>query len=310
MNILEVRNIYNDALIFCSLFEMKSFSAAARKLGVDQSTVSRRIQALEHELELQLIRRNTRRVEFTGEGVNFYQIFIGQESLLRKTIEDFKYGKTNLVGKIRVAIPFGIANHIISPKIAGYMRENPLVSLEIFYQNRKVDLIADAIDFAVVRQIPTQQTVKIKKIYSADIQLFCTPKYITRYGEPKSLDDLGSHLITSYINDDFTIENPMKVENKDGKISFIPINSRLGINSTEAGKEIIKEGHAIVIGLDGLYVSEEKCGEVVKVLPDYRFAHTEFYLVRLNNNHGALAKHFMQFIEDCFSEYKNTHNEV
>lgn len=304
MNILGMRNIYNDALIFCNLVEAKSFSAVARKLGINQSTVSRRIQALEQELDTQLIRRNTRMIEVTDEGQNFYQIFIGQEIFLRKTIENFKFGKANIAGKIRVAIPFGIANHIISPKIASYMQDNPQINLEIVYQNREVDLVKEAIDLAIVRQIPVQQTVKIKKVYETAVQFFCTPEYISRYGEPKTLEDLNQHLITNYIKDDYTIDSALKVEDKDGHEFVIQVKSRLAINSTEAGKQIIKDGHAIVIGLDELYIGEKARGEVVKVLSDYRFAHSDFFLVRLNNNNSAALKHFMQFIENCFAELK------
>ena len=305
MNILEIRSIYNNALIFCEVYEIKNFSHVAKKLGINQSTVTRRIQALEEKLELQLIRRSTRKIEITDDGVKFYQLFTGQENYLRNAIEEFKFSRNSLNGKIRMAIPYGIANHILSPNIAQYVRENPQVHIELIYQNREADLIKDAIDLAIVRQIPAQQTLMVKKIYETYVQLFCTPEYISRYGEPKALDDLEKHLITGYIKDDSSIDNLMRVEHMDGRHFFIRGKSSLSINSTEAGKTLIRGGHAIVIGLDELYEGEQKRGEVVKVLPEYRFAHTAFYLVRLNNNNSPLVKHFMQFIEGCFKLKKH-----
>ncbi len=300
MNILEIRSIYNDAMIFCEVYEIKNFSLVAKKLGINQSTVTRRIQALEDRLELQLIRRSTRKIEITDDGVKFYQLFTGQENYLRNAIEEFKFSKNSLNGKIRMAIPYGIANHIVSPNIAKYIRENPQVNIELIYQNREADLIKEAIDLAIVRQIPAQQTLMVKKIYEAYVQLFCTPEYISRYGEPKTLEDLETHLITGYIKDDFSVDALMRVEHSDGRSFFIRGISNLSINSTEAGKTLIKGGHTIVIGLDEIYEGEQKRGEVVKVLPEYRFAHTAFYLVRLSNNNSPLVKHFMQFIEECF----------
>ena len=304
MNNLEIRSIYNDALIFCELVEIKSFSGVARKLEINQSTVSRRIQALEQKLELQLIRRSTRKLEITEEGQKFYQIFIGQENILRSSLENFKIDQNTLKGKLRVAIPYGIANHIISPHIAKYVRDNPSVKLELIYQNREADLIADGIDLAIVRQIPIQQTILRKKVYETFVQLFCTPEYILRYGEPKTLNDLEEHLITSYIRDDYSIDNLMKVEHIDGRHFYIQGKSKLSINSTEAGKSIIKGGHAIVIGLEELFEGERLRKEVVKILPEYRFAYTAFYLIRLKNNNSALIKNFMNFIENCFINCK------
>ncbi len=302
MTIFDITNTYNDALIFCNLVETKSFSEVARRLGINQSTVSRRIQALEYELQVQLIHRSTRKINITDAGLSFYSSFVDKEKVLRQTVEDFKFGKADLAGKIRVSIPFGIPNYIIFPEIGKYLRANPMVNLDIVYHNRDIDLIKEAIDLAIVRQVPIQQTVKIKKIFELDLQLYCTPEYITRYGKPETLDDLEQHLLALHIkNNDFS-DNLIKARNKDGCKFLLQNQSRLSINSTDAGKEIIRDGHVIVFGFDELYRDEESKGEVVKILPEYKFSHRDLYMVRLSNNNNSLIKHFMQFIEEQFAK--------
>lgn len=305
MDILENKNLYINAQTFCRVVELGSYSAAARKTSLSQSTISRRIVALENELSLQLIRRNTRNLEITEEGHNFYNFFIEHETRFSTSIERFKTDRKEGDICLRIAIPMGIANYVLSPRIAEYVHRHPNLTLQIFYQNREVDLIKETFDLVILRHIPKHQTLKIKKLYKSYLNLYCTPEYIKRFGEPKTIEELKNHTLTGAIADDSSININTELIYKDkDKINFRYL-PRILLNSIDSALKIAKSGYAMVGGNDYIYQDELARGELVKVLSDYKISTWEFYMVRLSNSKNPIIDDLMQFIEECFREIQD-----
>lgn len=310
MELIENKNIYANASTFCRLVELKNFTAVAKKMFVNQSTISRRIIALENELQVQLIKRNTRKIEITSDGHNFYRLFIEHENALKNTIDHFKSVKVNSKTTLRITVPLGLANHIISPHIAKYIREHPNLTLQIFYQNREVDLVKEIFDIAILRHIPKQQTLKIRRLCSAKFNLYCSPEYIKRYGSPQVISDLSKHIIVGRINDDNTVDELAVINCPNGDQVSIENTGPIFINNIDAALKIAKSGHAIIGGTDLLYAEEISQGTLVKIMPGYTFTSTEFYLVRLSNTMNTQLDDFIEFIENCFDKYVDNDKQI
>jgi len=300
MNMLDNKNLYVNAQTFCRVVEIGSYVAAAKKITLSQSTVSRRIVALENELGLQLIRRNTRNLEITEEGYNFYSLFIEHETRLNSSIENFKTDKSDGAICLRVAIPLGIATNVLSLKIAEYSYNHPNLTLQLFYQNREVDLIKETFDLVILRHIPKHQTLKIKKLYKTQLNLYCAPEYIRQFGEPTTLDELKNHHLVGAIADDNSPLINYEVIYKGNEYLSFHYVPRILANSIDSALKIAKSGYAIVGGIDYIYQDELARGEIVKIMPDYKFATWEFYMARLSNNKNPVVEDFIQFIEQCF----------
>lgn len=294
------KNFYLNAITFCQLVEIGSFTGVAKKMEISQPTVTRRIAALEESLNLILIKRNTKLLSITEVGRRFYDLFASQEKNLVEALHSFSDESLNNEITINLSIPTGVANHIISPRITLFTQKYPNVNLNIFYQNREIDLIKEQIDIAVIRQMPKQQTIKVKKIYNAKIHLYSTPKYRSMYGDPKSLEDLvANHHVANGIQDDKTLFKTL-VYDENGRIIEFQYKTQIHVNTIESALLLARNGHLLVPGSDLMYKEQILRGELFKVLPQYSFSGTELYIARIDGAHHPLINELVQFIEQCF----------
>lgn len=301
---MDNRNLYLNSQTFCLLIEIGSFTGVAKRLTVTQSTVSRRISALEEEIGLQLIKRNTRGFTLTENGEKYYNFFKQQDQIFSSGIQEFRNRSDTDNITVRLAIPVGFCHEIISPYLAEFLQKTPQLTLHLFYQNREVDLVKENYDLVILRHRPKHQTVMIKKLFKIRLNLYCTPQYISRYGEPQKLSDLANHLVIGGIHDDNTVTFDTEVVDKNARAVTIKSNPRCLINTIEAALKLARNGHAIVGGADFLYQQELANGTLVRVLPQYSFSSTEFFLVRIKTQHHPLIDSLIEFLEQCFKNIR------
>lgn len=300
---MEDKSLYSNAQTFCRLIEIGSFSKVASKLGISQSTISRRISLLEENLGTTLLRRNTRSYELTEAGQKFYNAFTQQEDILKNTFHQFRSHSKEINNPvtIRLSLPMGVINGILSPHIPEYLHRHPNISLLAFYQNREVDMIKENFDLAILRHVPKHQTLRIRKLYQCQFNLYCTPEYIARYGEPTSLDDLSAHLVLGAVHENNMVNTTIDVTLPSGERILWKQSSRFMLNNNDPSLRIGKSGHAIIAGIDPLYRDELAAGVLQKIMPDYSFATFEYYLVRTDSGLSPQIEEFIKFIEQCFT---------
>lgn len=103
--------------LFVRVAERESFSRAAEDIGLPKGSVSRQIQALEHQLGIRLLHRTTRRVQLTQDGMVYYERAKDLLSNLDELDGLFQPDPASISGKIRVDIPPGLANSLILPRL-------------------------------------------------------------------------------------------------------------------------------------------------------------------------------------------------
>jgi DNA-binding transcriptional LysR family regulator len=294
--------MFDDIALFVALVEAGSFVQAAKNLKITQATVSRRLQALEERLGVSLANRNTRNFELTKSGRILYQGVKEQKASLLNLIDDLRYNQRKISGRLRVSLPAVISHDIISPYLAEFMQLNPGLELEICYQNRELDLYKENFDLAVVNYRPRQQTILIRKMFEVEASLFCTPSYCERYGVPHSLEELNKqHLVVGNINSDFSTDRLVYATHVEDGDFYYPNHNRFFTNNALHNKQIALSGHAIVGGWDFMYRHELATGTMLHVLPEYKFGHLDFYLLRVNNHDSNVISLFIKFLEECFT---------
>ena len=134
----------NEILVFAKVAETGSFSAAARKLDMPKSTVSRKIADLEQRLGARLIQRTTRRLSLTDAGRAYFE----HGARIVAELEEAERAVGNLQdgprGKLRVTAPlnFGFLGAIA----AAYLARYPEVELELVCTDRVVNLVEEGFD--------------------------------------------------------------------------------------------------------------------------------------------------------------------
>ncbi len=294
--------MHEDLLIFVSLVEIGSFTGTAKKYATSQPTISRRIQALEDNLGVKLINRNSRNLEITPAGQKIYQRLANFQAILEDTIEEIKSDTKQNNVRLRVAFPPTLAFHHITNRLDEFLNENPNVSLELFFQKTSVDLVGQNLDLAVNINMPTSQIAKVKLIKKVKLQLFASKKYVEAFGKPKKIEDLTKHTVIGLINPDGSIDESLTAFNlKTGET--IKVNNSLNrilTNDALSTYQLVAKGAAIGGAWDDLFFEQLANKEYIKILPEYAFGEVPFYLIRHAGKTLPALDKFTAFIESCF----------
>lgn len=182
----------DDLQTFVAVADTGGVSAAARRLGVSKSIVSRRLLRIEAELGTQLIARTTRGSALTEAGVTFRDHAArasAEIDLARETI----LPTGALRGRLRVAVSLTFGPARFAPALAIMARRHPLLQIDTSYSDRFVDLIAEGFDCGIrVGTLPDSNLIakRIGPIYGS---LVASPDYIKAKGAPRTPDEIGNH---------------------------------------------------------------------------------------------------------------------
>lgn len=181
-----------DLQTFVEVADAGGISAAARRLDVSKSIVSRRLFKLEAELGVQLLVRTTRGAALSEAGVTFreHAARIGAELEMAK---DTLSPNGELRGRLRIAMPLSFGPTHFAPVLAELAHQHPQLQVQASYSDRFVDLIAEGFDCAIrVGHLPDSDLMA-RLIGPITAQLVASPAYIAAQGAPETLADLTQH---------------------------------------------------------------------------------------------------------------------
>ena len=248
---------------FQAVNDAGSFTAAAAKLGVSQSVVSRDVARLEQRLGTSLLNRSTRRLSLTDEGVIFLQA-------CRRVLEDIGEAERSVrsgalpVGSLRVsAAPLWGLDSIV-PHLPEFMARYPELEVHLSLTNRHADLIEDKIDVAIRMGRLTDSSLVAKKVGEVRRIIVASPAYLARRGRPKTPDDLLNHDCVLWDEPhDYLNRWPFEVK---GVMRHIRVRGRLVSDHAQAIHQFA------IMGLGVLRMSEHRArphiqrGELVPLL--------------------------------------------
>src|SRR5512140_3825771 len=139
-----------DALAtFVHVVDGASFTAAAKKLGVPTSTVSREIARLEETLGARLLHRTTRKVALTSAGAKLYERVLPHVMALRAAARDVPEQGNHPAGSLRITVPNDLGTSYFAELVAAFLAQHPQVQLDVRLTARQVDVVAEGFDMAL-----------------------------------------------------------------------------------------------------------------------------------------------------------------
>jgi molybdate transport repressor ModE-like protein len=173
-----------------------STAAAARELGVNQTTVARRLEALEKDLGLRLVERHQAGASLTEAGRMLVADAEAMERAalaMRKTVETHQRGAS---GTVRVTLSEMTANSGFIPLLPEFRAAYPDITLELAITDDQLDIEAGEADVAIRGgfDLPDSNLV-VRKVSETDWALYCSTAYAARMGLPATLEDLKDHVI-------------------------------------------------------------------------------------------------------------------
>lgn len=197
---------------FVVVADAGSFSAAATKLGVLRSSVSRTIAALERELDVQLFARTTRHVALTTAGTALYAKIAPQLAAIREALGTLPEREQAPSGTLRLTAPVDIGALVLPEVLAAFSRRYPEVQIDMRLTNRTVDLVAEGFDAALRVVTPQQRDVRgasssssslstiARKLSNIEMHLFASPTYLARAGTPRNVAEAAAHAFVGFTN--------------------------------------------------------------------------------------------------------------
>lgn len=255
---------------FVRVVEEGGFSAAARKLGVTPSAVSKLIGRLEDRLGARLLHRTTRSINLTHEGVAFYQRSV---RILRE-IEEAEDAITQLHvaprGTLRVNAAVAFATYQVVPLMPEFLERYPEIHLELTVTDRVVDLIEEGVDVAI-RTGALADSSLISRLLAEDHRLICAaPAYLDRHGVPQTPDDLADHNCLAWMGNQGGL-NDWPFDGPDGPYT-VTASGNAEVNNGETLYEMALAGLGLAQMAEFRVGADIAAGRLVPVLLDHHRA--------------------------------------
>lgn len=181
-----------DLQTFVAVADAGGVSAAARRLGVSKSIVSRRLLRVEAELGVQLLARTTRGAALTEAGITFRD-HAARASAEIDTARETILPTGELRGRLRVAMPISFGPTHFAPVLAEMAQRHPQLHIHTSYSDRFVDLIAEGFDCAIRVGYLQDSNLIAKRVGPIYGKLVASPDYIKAHGSPETVEQLGNH---------------------------------------------------------------------------------------------------------------------
>ncbi len=180
--------------VFVTAAELKSFSAAGRRLKLSPSAVSKLVTRIEDRLGTRLLVRTTRSLLLTPEG----EIYLGRAQRILAEIAETEQlvaggGRATPRGLLRVNATVGFGERYILPLAGEFLGLYPEVRLELSLTDGVIDLIEERTDIAIRVGPMRDSSLKARKLLESHRITVATPDYLVRYGVPDTPDGLIAH---------------------------------------------------------------------------------------------------------------------
>lgn len=267
-----------DALeAFTAVVEAGSFSAAAERLGIAKSAVSRRLTDLESHLGVQLLRRTTRRLSMTEAGRDFHRRALLLLAEWEEAAQSVSAGQQTLRGRIRLAAPLSFGLLHLRPALTAFCAEHPGVLPDVDLNDRPVNLIDEGFDLAVRIGDLADSTLVARPLAPVRMLLCASPDYLARHGAPRAPRELADHQGLVYANVSESQQWRFLDRNGHGESVRVPV--RLRANNGDLLLDAAIAGLGVVATPTFLAYRALREGLLVPLLPDYRLATTRAYVV-------------------------------
>jgi DNA-binding transcriptional LysR family regulator len=267
-----------DLAIFVAVIDAGSFTAAAARLELSKSMVSKCVNRLEAALGARLLHRTTRRLRLTEAGTALYETSHNALS----AIEDAQLAVSNLQGtprgvlKVSASLAFGTV--VLPPVVRQLEREHAGLSVELLLDDRHVDLVREGVDVALRITGEPPDSGMVYRRLGPNRQVVCAaPDYIEKHGAPASPQDLAAHECIAHLQRStprlwhFTTPT-------GGKVS-VKINGRTAVTNALAVRACALQGLGIIELNSYIVGSDISSGRLVRLLEGYKPGELSVYAV-------------------------------
>lgn len=254
--------LLDDMLLFAEVVATGGITAAAERLGLRKSTVSRRLAALEARLGVRLLERNPRRLRLTEAGRDYHTHCARLVAEAREVNRAVSESRGTPRGTLRVAT-LSLLGELLTPLIAEFLLRHPLLRVEVSLAEAHVDLIAEEYDLALRTGPLADSTLVARRLGRLRTGYYASSTYLGRHGTPRAVDELKGHQCV-LLAEPGTDEVWFFGEGKRART--VPVTGRLRVPSVRAGQSAARAGLGLVRLPASLVAEDVRTGVLVPVL--------------------------------------------
>ena len=284
----------NAISVFCKVIETQSFTQAANQQNISVAMASKLVSQLEEHLKTRLLQRTTRKIVPTEAGMLYYQRC--QSILLDLSEADSSISNmaTSLQGNLLISVPRDFGLLYISPNLPKFIELHPNLHVEIEFEDKRVDLVAEGYDLALRIGYMQDSSLVARKISSSPMHFVASPSYLESRGTPLTPDDLEYHQGLLYKS---SLNQVHWQSTKANQIQRYKIQSKVVSNNGMALLEMTKAGLGISNAPDFFVKDALASGELVEILSEYKQKPLDIYVVYPNRRHlPAKVRAFIEFL--------------
>lgn len=179
---------------FLAVARLRSFSSAARELGVTRSAVSQAVRQLEEQLRVVLLARTTRSVSVTEAGRRLVESAGPALGLALVALSEASAQPGEVVGRVRLSVPRVAVPFVVDPVVPTFRTRHPRVEVEVAVDDRLVDIVAEGYDAGVrLSEAIERDMVQVRLTEPFRFVVVGSPDYLARHGTPERPEDLLRH---------------------------------------------------------------------------------------------------------------------
>jgi len=277
------KNLFEGMVLFCTIVEQESLSAAAKLLGHTASHVSKELARLEARLGARLLNRTTRRLSLTETGQIYY-------TNARRLVNDAGVIETQIqtlgdrpFGELKMSVPAVFAQGCFGDWLPEFLKEYPDIKLNLDVSDRKVDMVSEGYDLIVRIGVLPDTDLIARELFQTELLTVASPDYLSKNGIPEHPADLPNHSLIDFSHRD--IAHSWTYPGKRGAPISFAIDPRTRCNDAEMERSLAIAGTGIT-RLPALICSDDiKAGCLVRLLTDFEPKPAGVNLVYPNREH-------------------------
>ncbi|CAA0082757.1 HTH-type transcriptional regulator DmlR [Zhongshania aliphaticivorans] len=286
-------------VVFSQVVEQGNLSAAAKQIGLSRASVSYHLKKLETQLNVTLLKRSTRAIALTEEGMAYYQscrIIAEQAATANLQIENLKREPQGL---LKISCPVNVGLQMVVPALSEFRRLYPKIELDVMLSDEVINIIQEGIDLAIRGAPLPDSGLQATKLSMLPTCLCGSPDYFAKYGRPTTPAELEQHHWVIYK----LTSGPIKLS-KGSREYNVTVTGDISTNNAAARTAFILDGHGI--GRIPVYDARPKleAGLLETVLDDYQLKNIDVYGVfPPGSANSKKLRVLIDFLKDYFEKF-------
>lgn len=273
-----MRDTFDGVQIFVEAVAAGSFARAAEHLSLSRSAVGKSVARLEERLGVRLFQRTTRTQSLTEDGQHFYEHCQRAVDELRTGEALLDSGRREVAGRLRISMPPLFGRHRAAPILLDYAKAHPKLELELSFNDRTIDIIAEGFDMGLrFGALGNGTSLRARRLITEHRVLCAAPAYLSARGSPEALADLAAHDTLIYARGDR--EYGWRLPDADGALVAVSIAARLRFDDIEVIADAARAGLGLCWLPHWLIQDSVQAGELVEIWPDRPCTTVDCYAV-------------------------------